>query len=206
MPDVQGDKKGLGKMTFVNLALIKEKEDAKSKFAWSTIQGTADDIRTEKDEIQYSEAFSDYESGFLVLIEGRPGSGKTTLVNKITKDWARGDDKILKGANLVFLVPLRALPKKTDLKLSDVLGLFFHEDDLTSALEMTKKDFGKGVCFILDGLDEYTMREEEYSIVNQLIRKTYLHDSMVIVASRPTATAELRVRTTICIEVRMLKG
>ncbi len=33
MPDVQGDKKGLGKMTFVNLALIKEKEDAKSKFA-----------------------------------------------------------------------------------------------------------------------------------------------------------------------------
>lgn len=201
LPDVQSDRKKLNKMTYVNLALVKEKENAQSEFAWSTIHGSADDIKREKDEIQYSKAFESYESEFLVLIEGRPGSGKTTLVHKVAKDWGKGE-KILKGASLLFLIPLKMLPKKADLELFDILELFYHDDGLTTtALELIKNTHGTGVCFILDGLDEYPRRKEESSVVFKLIHKTYLQQAMVIIASRPVATAELRTEATLSIEV-----
>ena len=40
-----------------------------------------------------------------MLVEGRPGSGKTTLANRIAKDWAEG--KVLKNTDRVFLISLR---------------------------------------------------------------------------------------------------
>lgn len=105
--------------SFVNLALVKqEKMDKKSDFY--TLQGDLDDIVNKKENIEYDEAFGKFKSGFF-LIEGRPGSGKTTLLHKITKDWA-SHKFILKGAEYVFLVPLRVLPKE-DLKMDDIFIL-----------------------------------------------------------------------------------
>ena len=46
--------------------------------------------------------FKVYRSSELILVEGRPGSGKTTLVHKTVKDWASGE--ILCKSKLVFLV------------------------------------------------------------------------------------------------------
>ena len=34
--------------------------------------------------------FGKYASGALVLVEGRPGMGKTTLMHKVTRDRATG--------------------------------------------------------------------------------------------------------------------
>ena len=51
---------------------------------------------------------------------------------------------------------------------------------------------GKGVCFILDGLDEYKQRNSESSVVHALLYKQFIPDAMVIIASRPVATAGLR--------------
>ena len=49
------------------------------------------------------------ESGMRLLIEGRPGSGKTTLVHKFSQDWARGSPKLDLHiyVKLLFLVHLR---------------------------------------------------------------------------------------------------
>ena len=51
---------------------------------------------------------------------------------------------------------------------------------------------GEGACFIIDGLDEYQHKNKKESVIYQLIDKKCLPFSMVIVASRPVATNELR--------------
>ena len=43
-----------------------------------------------------------------MLVEGRPGCGKTALAHKVTRDWSRGE-KVFVGAELVFIVSLRTL-------------------------------------------------------------------------------------------------
>ena len=60
---------------------------------------------------------------------------------------------------------------------------------------------GKGVCFIFDGLDEFSPPDGNKSIVYKIINKTYLSQSTVIVASRPAAIAKLRNRADKVIEV-----
>ena len=175
--------------TFVNLVLIKQK--AKSRCDY-TIRGDVDDIVEGKEVTQYEEIFRKYKNGELVLIEGRPGSGKTTLVHKITQDWAHGKP-ILQGARHVFLVTLRHLNySKRDKSLSEVVEIFYDSEEIRRIVEHDLKEFGgKGACFIIDGLDEYQNKRED-SVISQLINKKVLRASMVIVASRPVATHSLR--------------
>ena len=75
----------------VTLALIKSQGiEFGNDFARETIRGSIDDILKKKDEIPYEEAFNDLEDGARVLLEGRPGCGKTTLMHKISRDCALG--------------------------------------------------------------------------------------------------------------------
>ena len=126
-------------------------------------------------------------------MEVRPGSGKTTLVHKIARDWATGGD-ILTNAKLVFLVPLRVLDhEKVGHTLSDLLkSIFWNESDLESVCSKITELNGKGVCFILDGLDEYKQRDSKSSVVYALLYKQFIPNAMVIAASRPVATGSLR--------------
>ena len=130
--------------------------------------------------------------GCLLLIEGRPGSGKTTLVHRVCRDWAK--EEMLKGAKYVFLISLQMFVNRADVKLEDILNLFYRNNekaacDLSEHLRLFN---GDNTCFIIDGLDEYSSKGRENSIIFQIISKEYLPLSMVIVASRPVATAKLR--------------
>ena len=187
---------------FISLALIeKEPTVAASDLFHYTIRGDVDDICRSKKGVEYLKAFGDYTSETFLLIEGRPGSGKTTLVHKISKDWANGEP-ILKGARFVFLISLRVIANIMDVKMLDLLNLFYrnlHEGKVHNIKEMLDETNGEGACFIFDGLDEYTC-ENGNSIIFDIIHKRYLSRSMVIVASRPVATANLRERANTRIE------
>ena len=181
----------VGNSTFINLVLIKESPI--SRCDYYTVRGDIDDILESKEVVEYEEVFREYREGALVLVEGRPGSGKTTLVHKVTRDWATGR-RVLQGAKMVFLITLRLLSfSKEDQSLLEVLEVFYGSEVLRKRVEHDLQECGgKGACFIIDGLDEYQQREVRESVIYQLIDKKCLPFSMVIVASRPVATNELR--------------
>ena len=179
-----------GTKTFINLVLIK-KVNQQSDPKHYALSGDADKVIAQKERIEYSEVFGEYKSSELVLVEGRPGSGKTTLVHKIIKDWING--LVLREADLVFLMTLRFANKSAGKEFPfDLYGQLKYRDEelIAFAREMERQD-GEGVCFIVDGLDEYHCQDKRSSIVYQLLDKSYLSKSMVIVTSRPAAAADL---------------
>ena len=178
--------------TYVDLSLIKanKQQNNDSNFF---VEGEIDAILEKRERVQYEDAFSKYERGALVLVEGRPGSGKTTLAHKITKDWANG--MVLQNVYMVFLISLRE-----DKKKSDIFKTFFQSRSKVCQAKLEKCS-GDRVCFILDGYDEYSPRLGDKSVINQLIHKTYLPLAMVIITSRPVATATLRPKATRRVEI-----
>ncbi len=167
----------VGTKTFINLALTSQ--------SVADVEGDPEERLRGLEIIKYEEVFASYIGAELILVEGRPGSGKTTLVNKLIKDWAQG--RILLNAELVFLIPLRTLRNNTTHEhLSCILRKYYSNDeDLRAVISKIEKNNGEGVCFVFDGLDEYYPNEK--SIVLQLLQKIYLPRSMIIVSSRPGA-------------------
>ena len=80
------------KTQYINLALIKIEQmvDFSKEYLRDTIRGSIDDIMKDKDDIKYNEVFAELNDGARLLFEGRPGCGKTTMMNKVSQDWARG--------------------------------------------------------------------------------------------------------------------
>ena len=191
-----------GGNTYINLALIKQGSIEKAgEYARNTIQGDMDDIFANKDSIEYEDVFTNLKSGTRLLIEGRPGSGKTTLVHKFSQDWGRGKLH-LKNYKLLFLVHLRGFFNDSNIGLRDIVQQYYTQEGLVEEiLENSAYSNGEGLCFILDGLDEYNPDSEGQTFIFKLIKKELLPKSVVIVASRPAATANLRGIATRKIEV-----
>ena len=184
-----------GGNTYINLALIKQGSIEKAgEYARNTIQGDMDDIFAKKDSIEYEDVFTNLENGTRLLIEGRPGSGKTTLVHKFSQDWGRGKLQ-LKNIKLVFLVHLRVFFNDSKIGLRDIVQNYYTQEGkhmVEQILECSVDYNGEGLCFILDGLDEYNPDSKGQTFLFKLIKKELLPKSIVIVASRPAATTKLR--------------
>ena len=190
--DIPTDWPPFGTKKFINLALIKSSAGNNDPSHYS-VRGDADDILVTKERIKYEDVFEKYDSGATYLILGRPGGGKTTLVHKVVKDWAKG--YVMCTAELVFLIKLRLFNFEiNDDILSDILTLYYHDKTALKIVSKTmEREQGKGVCFIIDGLDEYQPQNKRKSVFYALLEKRYLPQAMVIVSSRPAAaTASLR--------------
>ncbi len=190
--------------TYINLAIVKSQEVQNLKSCITeTIRGDADDIHRVKGEINYKDAFEGINHGEVVIVEGRPGSGKTTLVHKISQDWGnlstkegvyRVEDKSLKWSHVkaLFLVHLRGFCGNPSIQLIDIVKCYFSNVQTIEIVcgYITSRE-GAGICFILDGLDEYQPTNKGNFIFN-LIEKKVLPKSIIIVASRPAAVAKYR--------------
>ena len=139
--------------------------------------------------VDYGRVMQAASGGKLVLLEGPPGSGKSTVSRQLCRDWAVCMCGI--EFDLVVLVPLRELRKKEKVELEDLLRAAY--DNLPDGVvEHVKLVDGKGVLFILDGYDEIKSQTEEVpSVIEKLLCKSNLQHSSVIVTSRGIAAKSL---------------
>ena len=137
----------------------------------------------------YSRVMQAASGGKLVLLEGPPGSGKSTVSRQLSRDWA----VCVLGTEfeLAILVPLRELRKKEKVELEDLLRVAYWTlpDGVVKYIEEVD---GKGVLFILDGYDEIKSQTEGVpTVIEKLLHRSYLQHSSVIVTSRGIAAKNL---------------
>ena len=177
---------------FVNLALVQQPEHAQH-IGLRTVHKDIDEVCGKKTQITLDNLFTGVGPGSLILLEGRPGSGKTTLMLKISSDWGSG--AVLQQAKLVILVQLRRLNQKSDIYLNDLLTATcnrFSSQEIQYLSSYIERYLGEGLVFLLDGFDEYASGSDEYNFITKLIMKEFCSKSIVVVSSRPAATRRFR--------------
>ena len=128
----------------------------------------------------------------VVLFEGAPGGGKTTLALYICHQWAQ-DTYWLSRYELVVLVYLRDPSVHSATTLADILPASNSDMSQRMASQIQVAN-GQGVLFIFDGWDEFPQHLMINSVVSTIIRqpsKYSLHKSAVVITSRPESTVNL---------------
>ena len=130
-----------------------------------------------------------------ILIEGAPGSGKTTLIWRVLQQWAEG--KQFQEFSLLIPISL-SNADSTVLNATCLADIIPHEsEDLCEKVaKAIAEESGKGVCFLVDAWDEAPPAFfQQSSYLRQFLKggvgKKNLPCCSIIVASRPVASATL---------------
>ena len=118
----------------------------------------------------------------LILIEGSPGMGKTTLSLKLACDWAMEEmPSKFPPVQLVLLIKCRDMEGDI-LEAIDEQLLPLDEDSLKNKLHTFIKEQPEKILLVVDGLDEITQAATEH-VMNLLTRRC-LRKCYVVATSR----------------------
>ena len=139
----------------------------------------------------------------LILIDGAPGMGKTTLCKEIAYQWAKGE--LLIDTKIVFLLFLRdpAIQRIHDLK--DLIHYFYnfepsHLDLSKQCAEILTKRDNSDIAILMDGYDELN-NMGEVSLIKDIIKRNVLSQSKILITSRPIASEKFHKLADVRVEV-----
>ena len=126
--------------------------------------------------------------GRVIVIEGAPGIGKSTLAWELCRKWE--EYASMKVFSLVIFLRLR---EKKVQNISDLSSLFYayQRSDRMSLVDEVQNNQGKDVLFVLDGFDELPKSLQQECVLVDLLQKSILPKSTVLVTSRPAAMDRL---------------
>ena len=129
----------------------------------------------------------------VILIQGSPGSGKTTLANKICAEWGKGN--LIQYYMLVILLKLRD-PRISDIDcIDDVIKYSLGDSDFVSEVvgEINCLD-GKNILLLLEGWDEFPEEKQQKSFFTNLISGKVLKKCNILITSRPSSIGSIQKR------------
>ena len=139
----------------------------------------------------------------VIIIDGAPGMGKTTLSKEIAYRWA--NSQLLDDTKLVFFVYLRDPEIQKIRDLESFIHYFKNYDQAAASFSKQCANIlinrsNDDVTIILDGYDEYFDASGD-SFINRIINRKVFAKSKLIITSRPTATDRLQHIGDIRVEV-----
>ena len=164
------------------------------EFVHKTIRGQVDDILLEKSPIELKNLFNNIEGERkVILIDGAPGSGKSTLTVHICQQWGR--EELFNEFIVVILVQLRDPKVQSAHTIAELLPTKDFAMAECTAREIIANE-GSGVLWILDGFDELPSHIQNDSIISTLIKpklhqENPLSKTAVIITSRPISSGDL---------------
>ena len=123
----------------------------------------------------------------VVLIEGIPGIGKTTLCLDIVNSWTQSE---LISCEVLLLILLRD-PNVQKISTVQEFSEYFMQSASEANLLNDYLENKGSVTIILDGFDEMNSELRNFSFFSKLIKGDYLPKAKIVVTSRPSASAWL---------------
>ncbi len=187
-----------------HLAMIQREKlsrnEINDEFVQQTITGKVDDILHMKTPVELKSIFKDVPSiPKVVLIEGAPGAGKSSLSLNICKKWSEGE--LFQEYTAAILVRLRDPCIQLARSISELLP--HCEKSVSKRVEsVIVATGGENILWVLDGWDEFpeNLKKDEQCLVRNLIYKQS-HNSSVIVTSRPISSVGLHALVSKRIEI-----
>ena len=129
------------------------------------------------------------EHSRLVLIEGEPGIGKTTLAQELTLRWVHRSDELINKYKVAIFIQLYKSVYWTARDIRDLIVDATCDCDMAKVAVDMVETKGADILWILDGFDELPAHlTKGSSILLQLITGHVLPYATVIVTTRPIAT------------------
>ena len=151
------------------------------------------DRTTDPEPVEYNDIISSLAGGPKhILLQGNPGSGKSTTLRKICHEFAKSN--LPPEIKVVVRVVLGELEEGTKPKMEDLMQTCIseeHSDLIEEITSFARKHNGEGTMFLFDGFDELARDLQKKSLVADILKGKAYPRSSYIITSRPSATAQL---------------